>query len=187
MFALEPCIAFDRKNKAKKWFEPLLFDQAYLHAMSFSVLAYFDLVGGRRPDPSIQGVSEHYCKAVQLLRQRISEENGESKLSDQTVAVILTFAGHSFMMGEYEAAKQHLEGLFRVISLRGGTSTFKHNPKQLITIYRYVVPIWCWILLSLGLTHHEIVATYRLRYTVAQIPYSSIKSAHQESLRHIPI
>lgn len=132
MFALEPCIAFDKKAKAKKWFDPLLYDPVYLHTISFSVQTYFDLIGSRQRDR----VSEHFIQAVHLLRERLALQDEAIKISDPTVAVVLTFAGHAVVTGDFETAKHHLLGLHQIFNLRGGASSFDHNPKQLIEIYR---------------------------------------------------
>lgn len=98
MFPLEICIGFEKRPKT--WLEPLTFDAAYLHAMVFSTQAYFDLVSGRQICANRQVISLHFMKALRLLRERLSLEDEQAKVSDRTITVVMALAHFAYLMGE---------------------------------------------------------------------------------------
>ncbi|KAI1452420.1 hypothetical protein F4805DRAFT_30156 [Annulohypoxylon moriforme] len=133
LFPLETCISFDKGDK-KQWIEPLAFDAAYLHTMIFTTHDYFNLLLHRTPGGE---TSPHFFKTIQILRERlVLEGNGRSKVSILTASVVLALAGHALLMNEYASARHHMEGLRKIIDLRGGISTFKGSSKLLIEILR---------------------------------------------------
>jgi hypothetical protein len=105
----------------------LALDAAYLHIMAFSAGAFIDKVLGQPNHATSQEATLHYLKGVRLLRERLLLRDEEEKVSDATVSVILTLANCAYGMGEYGAAKQHLEGLRKISKLRGGLPSFRHN------------------------------------------------------------
>jgi hypothetical protein len=136
LFPLEKCIVFNKKHDS--WFEPMIFDAAYLHAMAFSAGAFFNLVMGRSNAPRGDGACVHFLKTIRLLRERLLLEDEKPKLTNQTISVILTLAIHARMVGDGTSARNHMAGLSKIISLRGGVGTFGDNPSLLIEILRYV-------------------------------------------------
>lgn len=83
-----------------------------------------------------QGPSEHFLKAVHLLRMKLSQSNDKIKISDETLKVVLSLASHALMLGDEKTARNHLEGLRKLVDLRGGLTTFENDPKLLIEIFR---------------------------------------------------
>lgn len=75
-------------------------------------------------------------KTVRLLRERLLLINEQSRFSDSTVFVVLTLAMISHHIGEHEGAKHHLDGLRKIVDLRGGLDSFRYIPKLLIEILR---------------------------------------------------
>lgn len=133
LFPLETCISFDKGDK-KQWIEPLAFDAAYLHTMIFTTHDYFNLLLHRTPSGE---TSPHFFKTVHILRERLLYEgDGRSKVSILTASVVLALAGHALLMNEYVSARHHMEGLRKIIDLRGGISTFRGSSKLLIEILR---------------------------------------------------
>ncbi|KAI1765462.1 hypothetical protein GGR53DRAFT_261179 [Hypoxylon sp. FL1150] len=134
LFPLEPCVFFERR--AQTWVEPLTFDPVFLHTMIFTSQSYFDVVATGRTLAATKVALHHFVKALKLLRERISRDDTHVTLSDNTLAAIMAFAGHALLTGDYKLAMNHVEGLRKIVSLRGGVSTFKSNPKLLIEILR---------------------------------------------------
>ncbi|KAI1206379.1 uncharacterized protein F4807DRAFT_439859 [Annulohypoxylon truncatum] len=133
LFPLETCISFDKGDK-KQWIEPLAFDAAYLHTMIFTTHDYFNLLLHRTPSGE---TSPHFFKTIQILRERLLHEgDGRSKVSILTASVVLALAGHALLMNEYVSARHHMEGLRKIIDLRGGITAFKGSSKLLIEILR---------------------------------------------------
>jgi hypothetical protein len=83
-----------------------------------------------------QGATLHFMKTIRLLRERLLLEEEQAKFSDSTVLVVLTLAMIAHHIGEYKSAKHHLEGLRKIVNLRGGLDSFRHNSKLLIEILR---------------------------------------------------
>jgi hypothetical protein len=132
MFALEPCMHFDWR--AEMWLLPLSMDPVFLHTMIFTSQYYFNSVlAGRKFH------SSHYLKALTALRERMEHDGDQDKLSFNTMASVMGLAGQAYMMGDVKTARNHLEGLYRIVELRGGIEIFQGNPKLLVEILRYVV------------------------------------------------
>ena len=113
-----------------------MFDAAYLHVMIFSTQAYFDLLSGHQSRSTRETAAVHFSKTLRLLQNRLSAGDEQVMISDSTVLVVLALAGLAHVMGEHESAKNHMEGLRKLVVLRGGTTGFKNNVKLLIAIIR---------------------------------------------------
>ncbi|KAL8786601.1 MAG: hypothetical protein Q9195_008158 [Heterodermia aff. obscurata] len=133
LFPLHSCMAFEKREEA--WIEPLAFDPAYLNAMIFTTLDYFDSMQNRSRDDVSQRTLPHYLRTVRLLRERLMREDNQS-LATHTVATILALAAHAHFVGDTKSAKHHLEGLRKIVSMRGGVATFTGNAKLLGEILR---------------------------------------------------
>jgi hypothetical protein len=131
-FPLERCFDFNIEDRSI--FETLSFDPAYLHAVIFGAQAYSDLVSGR----SSKQTSVHMLKTIQLLRNRLSifEGNEQIFVSNPTIQVVLTLAHIAHLSGDHVTAEQHLEGLIKLVNLRGGIAAFESTPKLLAELLR---------------------------------------------------
>lgn len=128
---------FDRR--AESWIAPLAFDSAYLHAMIFTSQYYFDVLkpGLTSSNSSVSKTSMlHYLKALKLLRERMANGNDDIRLSDTTATTIMTLVCYARLTGDDKSARHHLEGLYKIVNLRGGVSSFKDNSKLLVEILR---------------------------------------------------
>ncbi|KAI1138436.1 hypothetical protein F5Y05DRAFT_384082 [Hypoxylon sp. FL0543] len=133
LYPLETCISFDQSDK-RQWIEPLAFDSAYLHTMIFTTHDYFNLLLHRAPCGE---TSPHFFKAVRILRERLLREDDDpSKISTLTTSVVLALTGHAILVNEYASAEHHLEGLRKIVNLRGGISSLKNSAKLLLEILR---------------------------------------------------
>lgn len=115
-------------------FDPLTFDPAYLNAVMFGAQTYLDLVSGR----SYKRSSVQMLKTIQLLRNRlsISDANEPTFVSNPTILIVLTLAHVAHLTGDHIAAEQHLEGLCKIINLRGGIAAFQNTTKLLTELLR---------------------------------------------------
>lgn len=133
LFPLEWSIALEQYDTT--WFYPLAFDAAFLHSVVFATHAYYDLLID--PQHTISREATQHClKTIQLLRQRLLFGEQKAKLSDSTISAIMTLAMSAYKTGDYETAKQHMQGLDRIIGLRGGLDTLKGNGKLMAEIIR---------------------------------------------------
>jgi hypothetical protein len=134
LFPLERCMFFDRRSE--NWIAPLAVDPAYLHAMIFTAQFYFDALKSQAPTFVSRRSMPHFVKTLKLLRERMADENDPERLSDSTVAAIMGLVGHAHLTGDLKSARNHLEGLYKIVRLRGGVTTFKQNAKLLVEILR---------------------------------------------------
>jgi hypothetical protein len=134
LFPLEICIFFERR--AENWIAPLALDPAYLHAKIFTSMYYFDVVLHRKSSLASQRTLRHHLKTLKLLRGRFLYGDDEVRLSNNTVSAVLGLAGHAFWTGDSKSATHHLEGLCKIVGLRGGVTTFRDNAKLLVEIFR---------------------------------------------------
>jgi hypothetical protein len=133
LFPLEPCVFFERK--AETWIVPLTLDPAFLHTMIFVSQYYFDALATGRTSAFTKKTLHHFLRSLKLLRERISSEN-QTSLSDTTTAAVMALTGHALVTGDLKSAANHIEGLHKIVSLRGGVATFQSQAKLLIEILR---------------------------------------------------
>jgi hypothetical protein len=138
MFPLGAFIGFDMKDMA--WFEYLTLDAAYLHVTVFGAEAFIDKLLGQSNHTPNPEATQHFVKGVQLLRERLFVGDEEAKVSNSTLSVVLILAMSAHNTGEYETGKQHMEGLCKMVNLRGGLSAFRGS-KLLMLMLRYVVAL----------------------------------------------
>ncbi|KAK9791481.1 putative Transcription factor domain-containing protein [Seiridium cardinale] len=139
MYPLERCIVFHKKTKIDtSWFELLTIDAAYMHAAVFASQAYILLTSAAGTPAAYKRVMVHYSAALRLLRERLSAPEGDSKISDPTVLVVLYFALHAHFVGDYDTAKQHMDGLRKIVDIRGGLFAFSYNTKLIMELLKYV-------------------------------------------------
>lgn len=137
MYPLESCIIFHKKTKVDTlWFELLTSDAAYMHAAVFASQAYIYYTYSRKSPIVARRVIEHHSAALRLLRERLSISNNGDKVSDSTILVILYLALHAHFTNNYNTAKHHMEGLRKIVDMRGGLSAFSYNTKLIIELLK---------------------------------------------------
>jgi hypothetical protein len=134
LFPLERCMFFDRRSE--NWIAPLAVDPAYLHAMIFTAQFYFDALKSGKAISVSRRSMPHFVKTLKLLRERMANEDDQERLSDSTAAAIMGLVGHAHLTGDLKSARYHMEGLYKIVCLRGGVTTFKQNAKLLVEILR---------------------------------------------------
>lgn len=117
-------------------------DAAVLHITAFAIEGFIDRILRRQATITNTAAMLHLQKGLRILRERLLQEDDESKLSDATMSVVLKLASTSHFEGDYQASKQHMEGLRKMVDLRGGTEAFKGS-KLLIGILRYLITKKC--------------------------------------------
>lgn len=100
--------------------------------MVFLTKLYRDLATGCQPGTAGRGAVQRLQKALRLLRERLSAGDEEATVSDATIMIVVIFANHARMVGDYRFAKHHTEGLRKILDLRGGMSTFGESNKKLL-------------------------------------------------------
>lgn len=82
--------------------------------------------------PSVAALT-HLSQAMQMINKRIS--NGEG-LSDLTVFNVLSLTIYEQLREEPKRSKLHLDGLYRIIQLRGGLIQFAERREMVLKICR---------------------------------------------------
>ncbi|KAH9909559.1 hypothetical protein F4778DRAFT_4419 [Xylariomycetidae sp. FL2044] len=134
LFPLERCMHFE--GRAEHWIAPLATDSLFLHSNIFFSLFYFDMLHVGRPCPPRQRTLYHHNKALTLLRERLLSDDDSLRLSNNTIAVVFGLAAQAFVNGDSRSAIHHMEGISRIVSLRGGLSALAGNEKLATEILR---------------------------------------------------
>ncbi|KAI0146158.1 hypothetical protein GGR57DRAFT_479644 [Xylariaceae sp. FL1272] len=136
LYPIESYLAF--KRRPEHWTIPLKVDPAFLHAKISTSLWYYEMIYPRKPFPHIQGAGTwfHYFKALSLLRQRLLVDDDDLRLSDYTLNVVLSLTGQAFASGDVKSASNHMEGVARMVDLRGGWPTFQGIEKLALELIR---------------------------------------------------
>lgn len=123
MFPLMMAIGFHSESRESLY--PVEADPAALHITAFAVEEFIQRVLLRQRN-SINPVSMlHFQRGVRLLRQRLLGDEGNPKISDSTMDTVMKLCGTAHFMGDYKASRHHMEGLQKMVDLRGGLHVFK--------------------------------------------------------------
>ncbi|KAK6497983.1 hypothetical protein TWF506_004228 [Arthrobotrys conoides] len=134
LFPLEPVIEFNHKDR--QWWDALTIDPAYLNTTAFMAYAYVDLMKGNRYGPMLPEAAFHFVQSVHMLRERLLTNDKGLLYSDSTLFLVLSLGLYAHMSGDGATARNHMKGLRKIVSLRGGIRTFRHNEKLLMEILR---------------------------------------------------
>ncbi|KAK3323308.1 hypothetical protein B0T19DRAFT_201281 [Cercophora scortea] len=134
-------IYFDKMETYTELMEYLTLDTVYLNTMICASQDYFDMISKRgiglqsyaAPSPR---ASPHFIRALALLRERLAVENEQAKFSKMTICSIMALGIHAYFMGEYTTAKNHLAGLRKIITMRGGLMTLREIEKLFVEVIR---------------------------------------------------
>jgi hypothetical protein len=114
------------------WFPYMISDICCIHSMMFSVRAFVDRAshGGQIS----RLAAFHYAQTLQLLQARLNAfEQGQRDIvfGDSTIMVISILAEAAELTGDFAAAENHVDGLLKIVSLRGGVGSLNtHNNMQ---------------------------------------------------------
>ncbi|KAJ4177096.1 hypothetical protein NW755_014049, partial [Fusarium falciforme] len=138
IFPLLAAIGFQAENK--EWLYLVGKDAAALHVTAFAVEIFIDRVLRRWEDSTNPTAILHLHKGLRILRERLVGEDDEPKVSDSTIGVVLKLASAAHFNGDYEASKQHMDGLRKMVDLRGGLDVF-NGTRLLLEMLRYDLDI----------------------------------------------
>lgn len=141
MFPLMVAIGFQEEHKESC--SPVPLDLAALHIAAFAVYGFIDRILRRQEKLVNPAAMLHFQKGVKLLRERLVGPDDDIKLSDSTIGVVLKLASHAHFEGDYQTSKQHMEGLRKMVDLRGGLNVFKGNA-HLVEMLRWVLVVGFW-------------------------------------------
>lgn len=134
LFTLEKYLSFQKKSD--QWHDLLIADPIYLHGMAFITQDFFDGLSGWQAKTN-NPASLHFLKTLQLLRERLSLPDEQTKTSDATIMVVLFLTTHAHIREDLDAAKHHLKGLHKLVDMRGGMAHFTYDVNLKTEIYRY--------------------------------------------------
>ncbi|CAH0028079.1 unnamed protein product [Clonostachys rhizophaga] len=99
------------------WVGTMFHNQMYFHSVVSATEAFFNTPGeGNRLLKS----QHHSFMALQLLQDKVSEEDVTISTSDTTIMSVLLLAVAAEMAGDLPTVDRHLRGLKRMIDMRGG-------------------------------------------------------------------
>lgn len=135
LYPPEICLQVDEKQSS--WMTSLLIDVVYFHSALFSIEAYFDIFLKRGQSCLTQF---HFSKTLRLLQERLNTPDDPKTISDPTIMVVITLGLTAELLGDRLAAENHIEGLKRIVELRGGLEKLDtDNPRLPAKICRYVL------------------------------------------------
>jgi len=123
IFPLMMAIGFEADNK--EWLNVLGQDVAALHITVFAIESFIDRILRHKGCDTNPTAMLHLQKGLNLLQDRLLGEDNEVKISDTTMGAVLKLAGASHFFGDFQGSKLHMEGLRKMVNLRGGLGVFK--------------------------------------------------------------
>ena len=119
LYPQEICLQINALHSS--WTTNLLIDNIYFHAVLFSIETYFN------PQGTLSHF--HFAKTLRLLQERL-DGSGDRAISDATIMVVVMLGLSAELIGDSGAAEKHVDGLRRIVELRGGLEGLRFdNPR----------------------------------------------------------
>jgi len=116
-------------------FSNLSLHPAMLPSLLFTAQAYHDIVTDSADGRTAQ---RYLAQALRQLQQTLSDGDGAPSYS--TMIVVASLATGSLIAGDFETAKKHLDGLHRILNMRGGIQTLQQGGAVEYKAQRYRAP-----------------------------------------------
>lgn len=120
------------------WFPYMISDICCIHSMMFSVRAFVDTAS--HGDQISRQAAFHYDQTLQLLQARLNAfEQGQRDLvfCDSTIMVIIILAAVAELTGDFASVVNHVDGLLKIVSLRGGLGSLNTHNNMQVKVCRY--------------------------------------------------
>lgn len=104
-----------------------------LPSLLFAAQAYHDIVS----HSAVGEIAQRYlAQALRELQQTLADAEGAT--ADSTMIVVASLATGSLIAGDFETARKHLDGLYRILNMRGGIQTLQQGGMIEYKAQRYV-------------------------------------------------
>jgi hypothetical protein len=132
LFPPQFCTKFDIVKSL--WVNYVLADEAYFHCTLAISASYVDFYE-RKPGVSLQSL-HHISRAYALVNLKLS---GRESVSDRAIAAVVSLAIYQQIHHLHSTGLIHLNGLYRMIQLRGGIARLMQENRALaLKPMRYV-------------------------------------------------
>lgn len=118
------------KTDHAEWLYTIRNDIAALHITAYSVTGFIDKIL-RRKDDSTAAAFSHYQKGIGLLRERLADGDNDQMSTDSTIGTVIKLAVAALFGGEYQTAQDHMDGVRKMVNMRGGLVAFDRKYLQL--------------------------------------------------------
>lgn len=129
-YALAACLTFNPLDR--DFVESLGQDASLLQTAAMMAETYFQSMRGQKDRNS---TLTQVSKTIRLLRKRLSVVDNLEQVSNHTLYVVACLASYARVLGDDNAVRKHLEGIHRMIFMRGGTRKVTET-KLLVEILR---------------------------------------------------
>ena len=178
LFPLITSISFEAD--VKPWLDPAAFasDPLTLHIDAFAFQNFVDRVLRGQPKTENSPLAiRHLQKSLTLLRQTLIGDNDERRIADTTIGAVLKLATAALFYGDFKTARQHMQGLGRMVQLRGGLQALNHFPALLMEVLRCDLSITLLMNLDPIFFNQADKLTLKLPSRVLETPDTTITSA----------
>lgn len=114
-------------------------DIAALHITASAIEEFMHKVLRGKQGSSPQAML-HYQKGLGILRSRFSSNDDEAKVTNSTISAVLKLATISHFNGDYPETSHHMQGVRKIVDLRGGLETFADTELR-SEIMRFLNPL----------------------------------------------
>lgn len=131
-------ICLDVHPVERGWFPYMISDVCCLHSMMFSVRAFAE---GALHNQLSRPACFHYAQTLQLLQARLNEIDQTFATSDPTIMVVINLAAAAELMEDFAAVENHIEGLEKIVNLRGGVQALNTHNNIQVKVCRWVLAL----------------------------------------------
>ncbi len=143
-FPLLMAIGYRADNR--EWLDLIGSDSAALHITAFAVESFIDRILCKQENTINLAAMIHFQKGTNIIHERLLGHDEEKKISDSTIGTVLKLASAAHFCGDFNASQHHMEGIRRMVDLRGGLTNF-HGKHMCAEMSRWMIakslcPLW---------------------------------------------
>ncbi|KAK3301881.1 uncharacterized protein B0T15DRAFT_404983 [Chaetomium strumarium] len=120
-----------REELGYLWVQPMFLDEAYFHGAMALFIAGLD---SPTDEEKVTAQARHICWALRMVNARLS---GPNAAAEENITVILTLGMYERYDGNYRHGLVHLDGLRRIVEMRGGVAELaRTSPLLTVGMFR---------------------------------------------------
>lgn len=107
---------------------------AMIHSILYTAHAFRDMLLG---SPTGHVARLHLAQALYHLQQSIMDQT--TATTRTTMSIVILLASTTAFLGDFETSQKHMDGLHKLVTLRGGLKSLGYGTMEQYKAQRYIV------------------------------------------------
>ncbi|KAF2093578.1 hypothetical protein NA57DRAFT_81079 [Rhizodiscina lignyota] len=121
--------------RVKRFWFPLAYSDSEFFRNMLLGTAMTDAARGKNAETNYELSVARYTSGLRCINSRVTSQDLQIATGENTVRAVIGCICYDYLMQDYSRTDVHLDGLERIINLRGGLKTLAHQPQVKLMIF----------------------------------------------------